>query len=267
MTQEELQKLMEPHGSVFTTTIIKDKMTGQSKGCGFVIFRKRKDAAAAIAAIHHNQTVPGHGNPIQLSYAKGEEPENQPEAKLFVANVAKTATEAEVKDVFAGHGDIEEVYIMRDRMTGESKGCAFVKYAEYESCSAAIQELHQKYTMEGAPQAMIVKFADPPKSATGAVGAMGAGGAMFGRPMAGGARPLPPQQQQENRLFVGSLSKTAGEKEVQTLMEQYGQVEEVYLMKERGSGLSKCSAFVKFKKRQDAETAIAALNQKVTMTI
>ena len=175
-----------------------------------------------------------------------------------MGNIPKAVTEVELKALFAGHGDLEEVYIMRDRASGESKGCAFIKYAEYESASAAIQELHQKHTMEGGVMALIVKFADPPKTATGP-------GPTFARPPAAGARPLPPQPQQENRLFLGSLSKSAGEKEVQALMEQYGQLEEVYLMRERPSGLSKCAAFVKFKRRHDAENAIAGLNQRYTM--
>ena len=54
--------------------------------------------------------------PLVVSYAKGEEPENLPEAKLFVANVPKTGTEQDLKDVFAEHGQIEEVHIMRDKV-------------------------------------------------------------------------------------------------------------------------------------------------------
>ena len=35
----------------------------------------------------------GMVNPVQLSYARGEEPELMPESKLFVGNLARSATE------------------------------------------------------------------------------------------------------------------------------------------------------------------------------
>jgi hypothetical protein len=92
--------------------------------------------------------------------------------------------------------------------------------------SVCAQALHQKHTMEGGLNSLIVKFADPPKAS---VGAMGMVGAMPGRAMMPMPGPVPtpspqPPPGQENRLFVGSLAPTAGEKQVREIMEQYGQV-------------------------------------------
>ena len=72
----------------------------------------------------------GMSNAIQVNYAKGEEPELQPEAKLFVANIPKTANEEAIRTVFQPYGDIEEVFIMKEKGTGDSKGCGFVKFED-----------------------------------------------------------------------------------------------------------------------------------------
>jgi hypothetical protein len=139
MDADGLRKMLEPYGPIQDVGIIKDRVTGFSKGCAFVTFTHRKDAAAAISAIHGVHTVPGHPNPVQLSYARGEEPENQPEAKLFVGNMPRQATEEQVRALFSSHGEIEEIFIMRDKVTQESKGAAFVKFIDYDCASAAIK--------------------------------------------------------------------------------------------------------------------------------
>ena len=51
----------------------------------------------------------------------------------------------------------------KDKQTGQSKGCAFVKFGSVEIANAAIEGLHQKMTMPGATQPLIAKWADAPK--------------------------------------------------------------------------------------------------------
>lgn len=71
-------------------------------------------------------------------------------------------------------GQVEEIYIMKDKATGQSKGCAFVRFANTDAANAAIQGLHQKMTMPGATQPLIAKWADAPKpKQTNVMGMMG----------------------------------------------------------------------------------------------
>ena len=58
---------------------------------------------------------------------------------------------------------VDEIYLMKDKQTGQSKGCAFVKFGSVEIANAAIEGLHQKMTMPGATQPLIAKWADAPK--------------------------------------------------------------------------------------------------------
>ncbi len=56
MTDSELQQLFEPHGSVTSTQVIRDRETGRSKGFGFVEMGSEQEAQAAITALNGQET-------------------------------------------------------------------------------------------------------------------------------------------------------------------------------------------------------------------
>jgi len=68
-----------------------------------------------------------------------------------------THTQDEIKEVFKQYGEIEEIFIMKDKPTGESKGCAFVKFEDHEMAAAAIKAIHQQHTMGDSTTALIVR--------------------------------------------------------------------------------------------------------------
>ncbi|XP_052854118.1 CUGBP Elav-like family member 1-B isoform X6 [Drosophila gunungcola] len=82
--------------------------------------------------------------------------------KLFVGMLNKKYTEADVRQLFTGHGTIEECTVLRDQ-AGQSKGCAFVTFATKQNAIGAIKSLHQSQTMEGCSAPLVVKFADTQK--------------------------------------------------------------------------------------------------------
>ncbi|XP_030384842.1 CUGBP Elav-like family member 1-A isoform X3 [Scaptodrosophila lebanonensis] len=84
------------------------------------------------------------------------------ERKLFVGMLNKKYTEADVRQLFTGHGTIEECTVLRDQV-GQSKGCAFVTFATKQNAIGAIKALHQSQTMEGCSAPLVVKFADTQK--------------------------------------------------------------------------------------------------------
>ena len=57
-TETELRTLFEAHGLVSECTLVMDKVTGGSKGFGFVEMPKHDDAKTAIKALN-NQEVAG----------------------------------------------------------------------------------------------------------------------------------------------------------------------------------------------------------------
>src|SRR5580658_2359014 len=65
-------------------------------------------------------------------------------AKLFVGNLTFTATENDLQDYFAQAGVVVSVNIMQDRMTGRSRGFAFIEMGSNEDAEKAIQMFHSK---------------------------------------------------------------------------------------------------------------------------
>jgi len=52
VTEEDLRQAFEAFGQVASTSIIKDKFSGQSKGFGFVEMPAKEEAQAAIAGMN-----------------------------------------------------------------------------------------------------------------------------------------------------------------------------------------------------------------------
>ena len=62
---------------------------------------------------------------------------------IYVGNLPFTATEDEVREMFAAHGHVEEVRLMMDRDTGRPRGFGFVKMPA-DAAQAAIRNLNGK---------------------------------------------------------------------------------------------------------------------------
>ncbi|MGY0215920.1 RNA recognition motif domain-containing protein [Endozoicomonadaceae bacterium StTr2] len=59
--------------------------------------------------------------------------------KLFVGNLAFSATEADLEEAFAPYGELEEVKVIMDRETGRSRGFAFVTFTQADDAQAALE--------------------------------------------------------------------------------------------------------------------------------
>ena len=84
--------------------------------------------------------------------------------KLYVGNLSFGTTENDLRELFAQHGNVSEVNLIIDRMTGRSRGFAFVSMATAEEAQKAIQNLHEK-DFDG--RAMTVNEARPKESSGG----------------------------------------------------------------------------------------------------
>lgn len=64
------------------------------------------------------------------------------------------------------------------------------------------------------------------------------------------------------RIYVGNFAYEMSEQELRAAFEAHGQVQEVSMITDRGTGRSKGFAFVEMPSTAEAEAAIAALNGK-----
>ena len=62
--------------------------------------------------------------------------------KVFVGNLSFNTTENDLQDAFAAHGQVVEATLMMDRMTGRSRGFAFITYSTPDEAQKAIAAMH-----------------------------------------------------------------------------------------------------------------------------
>jgi len=63
--------------------------------------------------------------------------------KIYVGNLPFSASESEIRELFAQHGTVESVSIINDRDTGRPRGFGFVEMSRADA-SRAIQNLNGK---------------------------------------------------------------------------------------------------------------------------
>ncbi len=61
--------------------------------------------------------------------------------KLYVGGLAYSTTDKELEELFAAHGTVASVVIIKDRDTGQSKGFGFVEMSDIKEGQNAIKEL------------------------------------------------------------------------------------------------------------------------------
>lgn len=64
--------------------------------------------------------------------------------KLFVGNLPWSTTEEELQEVFSQFGEVVEVSLPTDKMTGRKRGFGFVTFADEAAASAAVEGMNEK---------------------------------------------------------------------------------------------------------------------------
>ena len=103
--------------------------------------------------------------------------------KLFVGNLSFNATQEQLQDLFAAHGTVVEIDVIKDKLSGRPRGFAFVSMETKEAADAAVQALNGK-EIDG--RALTVNEAHPreerpPRSGGGGGGGYRGGGGGGGR--------------------------------------------------------------------------------------
>ncbi|KAF5744171.1 RNA-binding protein-defense related 1 isoform 2 [Tripterygium wilfordii] len=149
--------------------------------------------------------------------------------KLFVGQVPKHMTEAQLLALFKEFALVDEVNIIKDKATRASRGCCFVICPSRQEADKAVNACHNKKTLPGASSSLQVKYAD------------------------GELERL------ENKLFVGMLPKNVSEAEVSALFSKYGTIKDLQIL--RGSQqTSKGCAFLKYETKEQALAGLEAIN-------
>ena len=68
--------------------------------------------------------------------------------RLYVGNLSYQTTEATLSNLFGAIGEVTSVDLITDRMTGRSRGFAFVEMAQESAAQEAISQLNGKTVNE-----------------------------------------------------------------------------------------------------------------------
>ncbi|KAK2727403.1 ELAV-like protein 2 isoform X2 [Artemia franciscana] len=164
MTQEEIRSLFGSIGEVESCKLIRDKVTGQSLGYGFVNYHRIEDADKAINTLNglrlQNKT-------IKVSFARPSS-ETIKGANLYVSGLPKNMTQQDIEQLFAPFGKIITSRILCDNITGLSKGVGFIRFDQRCEAERAISKLNG-VVPEGQTEPITVKFANNPSHTSKAI--------------------------------------------------------------------------------------------------
>ena len=105
MSEDDLRQIFERYGPIYKLNILRDKHTGESRGCCFITYYTRQDALNAQNALHNLLILPGMYHALQM---KPADLENRNERKIFIGMISKYSHEDEIKQLFLPFGSIEE---------------------------------------------------------------------------------------------------------------------------------------------------------------
>ncbi|XP_014481068.1 PREDICTED: ELAV-like protein 2 isoform X6 [Dinoponera quadriceps] len=159
MTQDEIRSLFSSIGEVESCKLIRDKLSGQSLGYGFVNYHRPEDAEKAISTLNglrlQNKT-------IKVSYARPSS-EAIKGANLYVSGLPKNMAQQDLENLFSPYGRIITSRILCDNITGLSKGVGFIRFDQRVEAERAIQELNGTIP-KGSSEPITVKFANNPSN-------------------------------------------------------------------------------------------------------
>lgn len=149
---ETLINAFKPYGEIEDCKAVCDKLSGKSKGYGFILFKKRSGArkalkqpqkkignrmtACQLASIGPVPASPAPAQPLVSEYTQ---------RKIYVSNVGTELDPQKLLAFFSKYGEIEEGPLGLDKATGKPKGFCLFVYKTVESAKKALEEPHKNF--------------------------------------------------------------------------------------------------------------------------
>lgn len=158
-TEDHVWDYFERVGAVEKVSLIKDKVSGKSKGMGYVEFSDLDSVPKALL-LHGQKFCMRHpactcsGFPVSVkpsefekNYAAEAEAAGGSafsvgaEKRIYLCDLPSSITEADLRLLGEQIGEVEKVMIIRDDR-GRSKNCGFIAFSSPEVASTALSSLH-----------------------------------------------------------------------------------------------------------------------------
>ncbi|KAH8379999.1 hypothetical protein KR009_008484 [Drosophila setifemur] len=163
----------------------------------------------------------GAGRGSGQDYSNDDDP---PMSRLFII-CNKAHSEDDFREAFSPYGEIEDIWVVKDKHTQENKGIAYVKFSKTSDAAKAQEEMNGK-TIGKMDRTLKVLVAANRNQ---------------------GSNKSENEQEKYVRLFI-VIPKTATEEDIRDEFAQWGEVESVTIVKEKNNGNPKGFGYVRFTK-------------------
>lgn len=170
---------------------------------------------------------------------KGSSIDDPPMSRLFVIH-NKSNTEQDFRDSFEKYGNVEDIWLLKDKSTGENKGIAYIKFSRTSDAAKALEELNGQCLGNSDRPIKVVVASNR---------------------QAGSKKQTENEQEKYFRLFL-VIPKTSTEDDLKTEFSKYGDLESVSVIRDRTTGQPKGFAYVKYKTFYHAALAFENCSSK-----
>ncbi|MEN2497058.1 MAG: CUGBP Elav-like member 2 [Marteilia pararefringens] len=153
--------------------------------------------------------------------------------RLFVSNIPVTLDEYDLERFFIQFGSVHKIVVIRDQVTNEHRGFAFLNFITYDSSLYVLKNLHGKYLFEDSIDPVEIKLSDSELNT-----------------------------KKYCNLYVSRFSKSMNEDDLRLLFRPYGHILKLNILRD-AAGTSRSSGFVVYPTRRSAQLAIRKLNHKL----
>ncbi|KAF7651474.1 hypothetical protein LDENG_00110250 [Lucifuga dentata] len=157
--------------------------------------------------------------------------DDPPNSRLFVVT-SRSITEDALREGFSVFGEVQGVWVVKDKHTKESKGIAYVKFSKSSQACLAMEEMHGKVLEEGTKPIKV--FIAQSRSST---------------------RHRDVEDEELTRIFV-MIPKSFTEEDLKNTFKEYGDIEYCVIIKNKFTGESKGLGYVRYYKPSQAAVAI-----------
>lgn len=177
---------------------------------------------------------------------------SEDQLKVFVGGLSQDTTKRSLDDYFSQYGAADS-YIMKDKLTGRSRGFGFVNFRDASTKSVVLKLQHRidntPVTVSGYKEGSDSSAASHSRSVRQDGGLMGDGGRYGSEDTS--------MEDDSARIFVGGLPQSATDATLQEAFAAYG-VATCEVMMDNVSGRSRGFGFVQFDSPGEAELAISS---------
>ncbi|OBT67927.1 hypothetical protein VE03_02582 [Pseudogymnoascus sp. 23342-1-I1] len=158
LRSKELIAFFEKVGPVKEAQIVKDRVSGRSKGVGYVEFKNEESVAAAIQLtgqkllgipIIAQLTEAEKNRQVRTTEPTSNNPNQIPFHRLYVGNIHFSITEGDLQNVFEPFGELEFVQLQKEDQ-GRSRGYGFVQFRDPHQAREALEKMNG-FDLAGRP--------------------------------------------------------------------------------------------------------------------